>query len=44
MYSDRDFELIEVTEKSLNFYKNNVDRNKDYMCVDDVLYISYYKD
>ena len=41
MYSDRDFNWIEPEEKA-KYYLNNVDKNKEYMCIDNTLYVSYY--
>jgi len=44
MYSNRDLELVEITEDKLKYYINNVDRDKEYMCIDNTLYVSYYVD
>ena len=42
MYSDMDLELIEITKEKFDYYIDNVDENKDYMCIDDTLYVSHY--
>ena len=42
MYSNKHFIMIEPDENELEYYLNNVDKEIDYMCIKDTLYISYY--
>lgn len=42
MYSNREFDFVQPTQEELNYYKNNVDKEKDYMCIDNTLFVSYY--
>ena len=42
MYSSRNFKIIDVNEKIENFYKENADEERDYLCIDNTLYVGYY--
>lgn len=42
MYTDKDFEEVEATNSEIQYYLQNVDKEKEYLCIDDTLYVSYY--
>ena len=42
MYSNREFNLVDSIEDDIIYYTDNVNIDKDYMCINDTLYISYY--
>ena len=43
-YTGRNLEKVDVTEEEEKLYREKVDKQKDYMCIGDTLYISiYYK-
>lgn len=41
-YSNRNLQEKEPSEQEINEYLNKVDKNKEYMCISDTLYISIY--
>ena len=42
MYSNRHFIMTEPNETELEYYVKNVDKEIEYMCIGDTLYIGYY--
>ena len=42
MYSNREFNLVEPVQDKISYYIDNVDKDRDYMCIDNTLYVSYY--
>lgn len=45
MYTDKEFNLIkDINHENLKYFYENVDVNREYMCINDALYISYYVD
>lgn len=40
MYSNKHFIMVEPDENKLKYYLSN--ENKDYMCIEDTLYVAYY--
>lgn len=44
MYSDKHFTIVEPNEQQRQHYLNNVDKEIDYMCIEDTLFIPYYID
>ncbi len=41
-YTNREFEEEDLTEEMLERYEEEVDKQKDYLCIDDTLYVSVY--
>lgn len=41
-YANLDLKQKKITEDELQLYKDNVDFNKGYLCINDTLYVSYY--
>lgn len=42
-YANLDLKQTEMTENELKKYKDNVDAEKGYLCINDTLYVSYYQ-
>ena len=42
MYSNKHYIMKEPNEDELEYYLDNVDKEIDYMCIGDTLYIAYY--
>lgn len=39
---DNDLERVKLTNKEYEYYSQNVDKDRDYLCFDDIVVVSYY--